>query len=437
MFSPSRVLKGVINFGQNRFTTSLTWKTLIHEIINTLYFQDHLNNHLNRRNKLIVVFNNTISLEVLNLLYVLSQKYSFIELRKFEGKSIKNDLENDFLLHTNPHLKSELAKSNLCMLIGMFSRYEGVNFNLNLRNRYLKGNFKVLCLGSSKNLTFPATSIGSNTKLLSNIVEGNNRICQEFISLQNPIISISSLNSKRKDYVNLFSLLEKLKIILKKYHNNWDNITVLNNSLNEVGLNYLNNFKPISEMDLKNNSGLYFINTDLSSVNFKKLIQIKLLNYLNKNLTWPYYSIVQNFNTNNENIDMINKSQKTFNNINLPAGSFFESSGTFINTEGSVKKSIKLISTSSQTKEDWQIIRKLTSNMSKLKFLTEKTNNKIVMNLNNFNKFKLLNNYLYYSNSSTTSNSHLNVITNSIKKKSNKIIFNYKSPKKKYFQLNL
>jgi NADH dehydrogenase (ubiquinone) Fe-S protein 1 len=45
MFSPARILKGFINFGSNNSIFSSTWKTLLIEIITTLYFQDHLNKH--------------------------------------------------------------------------------------------------------------------------------------------------------------------------------------------------------------------------------------------------------------------------------------------------------------------------------------------------------------------------------------------------------
>jgi len=45
MFSPERILKGFICTNNIQNSLYTTWKTLIEEIITTLYFQDHLNKH--------------------------------------------------------------------------------------------------------------------------------------------------------------------------------------------------------------------------------------------------------------------------------------------------------------------------------------------------------------------------------------------------------
>merc|ERR1712150_421050 len=131
------------------------------------------------------------------------------------------DFENNFLMQSNTVLKNELETSSLCFLIGMYSRYEGVPFNLELRKNYLKNNLKVLSLGSSKNLTFPYTNLGSNIKNLKSIVEGNNIFCQDFITLNNPIVAVSSSNFNRKDANSLVILLTTLKNNLSKYHKKW------------------------------------------------------------------------------------------------------------------------------------------------------------------------------------------------------------------------
>ena len=62
--------------------------------------------------------------------------------------------ESNFQINSatnNENLKS----SNLCILIGVNTRYEGSYLNLKLRQRYLKGNFKLFSLESLTDLTFP------------------------------------------------------------------------------------------------------------------------------------------------------------------------------------------------------------------------------------------------------------------------------------------
>ena len=415
MFSPSRILKGIINFESNKSMFSSTWKILLIEIITTLYFQDHLTKHLLKKKKLIIVFSNNISLEVLNLLYMFTKKYNFIELRKFEGESFNNDLGNQVLMHSVKSLKKELKNSNLCMLIGMFSRYEGVAFNLELRKRYLKGNLKVLSLGSTKDLTFPSSNMGSNIKNLVSLVEGNSIFCQDFVTLNNPIIALSSSNLNRKDSNGLLDLLNELKNKLCKYNKNWNNVNVLNTSINTLGVNYLNSFKQISEEDLKYNSGLYFINIQPNVLNLQKLAKIKLLNYQNTTSKWPTYYLEQNFDIKNASLEVLNTASKNFNSISLPNGSFFESSGTFLNTEGTIKKSIKFISTDSQTKEDWQIVRKIFSSSSKINFFSDNYNTSVSINLNNFNNVKKFISYLFFATTNITPNFESSFASSTVK----------------------
>jgi len=434
MFSPARLLKGLINFGSNQSIFSATWKMLLSEIIVTLYFQDHLNKHFLVDNKLFIIFNNNVSLEILNLIYIFSQKYSFIKLRRFEGKTINTDFESNFLMSPEKNLKTELFNSNLCFLIGLFSRYEGVSFNLNLRNRYLKGNFRIITLGSTKNLTFPTTSIGSNIKNLKSLVEGNDVFCQSFITSKNPIIAIGSSNFYRKDRNGIIKLLNNLKTILSKYHKNWNNLNILNTSINEAGVNYLNSFKSISEKDLTLNSGLYFLNIYPNTLTFQKLTKLKLLNYLTYNSNWPSYCIEQNLGLKTNDLNSLNTLCKPFNYINLPNGSFFESTGTFINTEGKIKKTIKFISTESQSKEDWQIIRKLINKSSRIKFLNNLTKNNcnISINIDKFNQFKLFTNYLFLVTQNLNNKSEV-CFNNSIVKTNLKLNLKFKKSKIKLF----
>jgi NADH-quinone oxidoreductase subunit G len=74
--------------------------------------------------------------------------------------------------------------SDLCLLVSTNIRYEGYYLNLNLRQRFLKGNFKCFILGSWIDLTFPTKFIGSNIKIFKDILEGNHSICQDLKSLK-------------------------------------------------------------------------------------------------------------------------------------------------------------------------------------------------------------------------------------------------------------
>ena len=90
MFSPERITHSFIK-NNNKLFVSLAWKKLFKEIFYTLYFKSHLSKHLYQPYQITICLNKDISLEVLNLLYILSHKYSFFKLRQSESQKVVID----------------------------------------------------------------------------------------------------------------------------------------------------------------------------------------------------------------------------------------------------------------------------------------------------------------------------------------------------------
>jgi hypothetical protein len=100
----------------------------------------------------------------------------------------------------------------------------------------LKGNFKIIQIGSLINLTFPNINITSNTKILKSLVEGNNLFCQEFVNSSNPILISNAEIFKRKDSSGLANLLKFLGkyINLFSQTNDKSQLNILHPSLGSV-----------------------------------------------------------------------------------------------------------------------------------------------------------------------------------------------------------
>ena len=424
MFSPERIVQGFIRNGSKNSFQFSTWESILDDIISTLYFKDHLNRHLLEIRTLIIIINDNTSLEVLNLLNLLAKKYSFIKLRKSESNQFDNDDESNIMLNST----NSLDNSNFCLLIGVNTRYEGSSLNLKLRKRYLKGNFKITSISSLVDLTFPNSYLGLNLTHLKSIVEGNHLICQDLVYNNNPTIIASSEINRRKDAKELNKLLTLLKYKLNQYYLNWNNLNILSSSVNETGVNYLNNFKGLKEQDLNNSYGVYFLNSPETILNIKKLINLKQLNYSNTKKDLPRLIIEQNNGFNNTTEFL--KSYSFNNYINLPNSNFFESNGTYLNTEGIFKTNIKFMLPIKQTKDDWQIIRKIFAYSKKINFTTKIKENNIISFNNTTNlKFKNFTGFLYYANTSLTkSNFHL---TRQTAKTKNLIIKKFKFGKNK------
>lgn len=437
MLSSNRKLQELSESSKKNIENYLFWDNLFEELTYVIYCYDHLNKHYLNINYLVLIFCSNISLEVLNLLILISKKYSFLKLRKNEKFDINNDLETNFILNSATK-KHKLSLSNLCLFLGVNPRYEGSYLNLKLRQRYLKGNFKFFSLGSLINLTYPINYLGSNINTLKTIVEGNNFICQNLKTSIHPILLCGSELFRRNDSKNLSVFLELLKIHSGFSTNTWNGINILSPTINDVGTNILNFFPVISEKDLKNSFGIYFLNTSISTGNIKKLIELKLLNFFKIEKTINNIFIEQTNNSISNNI-LHSKLNSIYSNCiyrSLPTKVFFETSGTYINTEGFYKKLIKITTTSNNTKEDLHIFRKFLACNSKLNFISQpKLSNKINFNNNNVFNFKNFISFHYYAIKSLNNltfylNTQINPLFN-VKKS----IFNF--PTKKVFNTKL
>jgi len=129
-------------------------------------------------------------------------------------------------------------------------------------------------------------------------------------------------------------------------------LNVLNATLNDVGFLNFNGIKSVEYSDFRNSIGVYFINNSFSTSNIKKLLNLKLLNFFKSHKSDNKLLITQN---NNLDIKLITKLKKSFNlnnHLHLPNTVLFETSGTFINTEGNVNKITKIVTPLGQTKSD-------------------------------------------------------------------------------------
>ena len=108
--------------------------------------------------------------------------------------------------------------------------------------------------------------------------------------------------------------------------------------------------------DLSNSYGLFILNTSLNDLKLKKILNLKLLNY-SFNKEWksndkfyPKMLIEQNNGILNKNLTPYISTYNVYNYLNLPNTTFFESTGTYLNTEGIFKKNFKFISTKKTNK---------------------------------------------------------------------------------------
>jgi NADH dehydrogenase/NADH:ubiquinone oxidoreductase subunit G len=385
---------------ENSSTKQTNWEKFFKDISELMYFIDHLNLHKRSVSSFIFAFEN-LSLETLNMLYLLKQNCSLVELRKVESHKGLNDFESHYQLGSSTQ-KPKLHMSTLGILINTNPRYEGYILNLSLRQRFLKGDFKLLNIGSMLDLTFPTYNLGSNFSILKSLGEGTHLSCQDVKNAEFPIIITNTELFKRNDSKILIEVLKYTNVL----DTAWNGLNVLNHNIGSVGIQSLNKFLPLSVEDFTNFFGLYYINVSLSSTaNMKKLLELHLLNIFNSNDSFNNKVFID------QNVKSINKpvydkvKTKIFNNyFHLPSNLFLEDNETFINTQGLVKRTTKLIYFKKDAKTNWQITRKFYANTKSLVFFNNKKDNKLV-NFDCVNSFNFKNyvNFQFYGVQTLTS----------------------------------
>ena len=386
-------------FEKNSSEEEVNWNHFFDSMLESMYFFDHLNFQKRNNLSLIISFEN-VSLEVVNMLYLLEQSCSSVKLKRSETHSISNDFESFYQVDSSTN-KSKLAMSSLGLLLNTNTRYEGYVVNLNMRQRFLKGNFKLLSIGSLLDITLPVSNLGSNMSVLKSIGDGTHSFCQDLKSSSFPLLISNTELFKRKDSKYLIKILKYTGIVSTV----WNGLNVLNHNISNAGVSSLSNFLPISSEDFVNFFGLYFINVSLDSVpNIKKLVELELLNIVfnTDNINNKFIIDQNNSKDNKEVFNRIKVSSGTYNNyFYLPNNLFLEDNETYTNSQGLIKRVTKLINFKQGSKNNWQIIRKFYANSKKLVYL----NNIKDGNLINFDCVNIFNykNYINFQFSAATS----------------------------------
>lgn len=370
---------------------------LLQTLSQNIYLYDHCNRQLYNKSFFTIAFENT-SLEILSLLSILSETYSFIRIRRLENINAVNDLEfsNQLQTVTDP---TQLCLSTLGIIVATDTRHEGSSLNLTLRQRYLKGNFKCIIIGSNLDLTFPTLFFGSNLKKLTGLLEGNHLICQDLKFSQKPFLLFNKEINKRHDSSNVVNMLEALKdtgIVTKT----WNGVNILNPSLSEVGIQNTALFLPINIKNLMSFSSLYFLNiSERNLMAVEKIIKLRLLQIdlkMPQQQAYKKIFIDQNAIINNNKKFYTYFSQST-EYYYIPTTVFYENKETFINTEGHFKRTTKLV-TRDGIKNSWQMLRKLSKHFKiTLSFLDQKDNHMIIFNLKKLKDFKNFINFQFYA----------------------------------------
>jgi hypothetical protein len=328
----------------------------------------------------------------------------------------------DFFLKTNQidNTKS-IYQANACLFVGTSVRYESPYLNIKLKKRSTAGNFRTFTIGSRLNLSFPSINLGANLEKLVDLCEGNASSGIIFKTIKKTLSLVNTESCQRWDSSSLFNLLRYLND--RHTSSNWHVFNLLNTSLNSLGLSYFNKFQNLYIHDLIKANGLFLIGSCTKSYSaLENYTEHTLLNSLleKKEVNKPPTFFVEQ--TYLPQLVQAPITKSTFYNYYpLISNNFFETSGSYMTTQGFHKHVVKFIEPETNSKEDWQILRKFSSMLSSGVHFIHEAKSNISFSLKSMFQFKSYINFIYKTSQTLTNltfffnaNSQMFVIRNSL-----------------------
>lgn len=237
----------------------------------------------------------------------------------FNKSNVSLNMHSEYLFQTN--LQS-IKNSDICLLVGCNPREEASILNIHLKNSVKAGKLEVSYIGPKVNLTYPSSHIGLSLNTFNQIIEGKHKFCQKIKTAKNPIFIFGQNFLEKENY----AILEKFKKNIQTFSSK-NNINILNTNASYI------NFLEIHSKKQKPSNFFFLFNTDFV---FKK-----------KENSFVVYQ-GHHFTENAQNSDLI-----------LPTVTFLEKEGFYINIEGLIQKTRKVLKLETEAKTDTNILKYL------------------------------------------------------------------------------
>ncbi|MBA3813988.1 MAG: NADH-quinone oxidoreductase subunit G [Alphaproteobacteria bacterium] len=240
-----------------------------------------------------------------------------------------------------------IEKADFCLLIGTNPRWEAPLINARIRKNYLATGLPVVRLGCDHDLGYPVDDLGNDPLILERILKGKHPVSAALKAAQFPMIILGQNAISRRDGPALLNVMYQIADKYGLIYDDWNGFNILHTAASRVGgldLGFLpgpggHGVKEISDaISRKHIEAVYLLGADELDMEALK----------------NAFIIYQGHHGDRG---------ATAADIVLPGAAYTEKSGTYVNVEGRVQRSLKAVSPPGEAKEDWKIIRALSEKL--------------------------------------------------------------------------
>jgi NADH-quinone oxidoreductase subunit G len=235
-----------------------------------------------------------------------------------------------------------IDQADALLIVGSNPRKEAAVLNARIRKRWRSGQLKVGLIGAKADLTYTYDYLGAGTDSLSELASGKGSFADVLKDAKNPLVLVGAGAAARHDGAAVLSLAAKLAVDFGAVKDGWNGFAVLHEVASRVGA-----------LDIGFGTG------GLSAAQMTTFGTLDVLFLLGADETKvPDGTFAVYIGTHGDRgahrADVI-----------LPAATYTEKSGIFVNTEGRVQIAGRAAFPPGEAREDWAIIRALSDVLGK------------------------------------------------------------------------
>ena len=243
----------------------------------------------------------------------------------------------------NPTIEG-IERAGALLLIGANPRLEAAVLNARIRKRWRRGDFPIGVIGEGGDLRYEYEYLGSGPDSLTELVNGSGSFLDVLRNAKNPMIIVGQGALSRADGAAILASAAKLAGSIGAVTEEWNGFGVLHTAASRVGaldLGFVPGAKGVNAADMLANMDVLF------------LLGADELDFSRKGAKFTVY-IGSHGDNGAHHAEVI-----------LPAATYTEKSGIWVNTEGRVQMGNRAGFPPGEAREDWAIIRALSDVLGK------------------------------------------------------------------------
>ena len=243
----------------------------------------------------------------------------------------------------NPTIEG-IERAGALLLIGANPRLEAAVLNARIRKRWRRGDFPIGVIGEGSDLRYEYEYLGSGPDRLTELVNGSGSFLDVLRNAKNPMIILGQGALSRADGAAILASAAKLAGSIGAVTEEWNGFGVLHTAASRVGaldLGFVPGAKGVNAADMLANMDVLF------------LLGADELDFSRKGAKFTVY-IGSHGDNGAHHADVI-----------LPAATYTEKSGIWVNTEGRVQMGSRAGFPPGEAREDWAVLRALSDVLGK------------------------------------------------------------------------